>query len=133
MLAAVSVNAVVARWFLRRAVAQVRVGRRPPPRLAYLARMTRVGVPTAGMVLIKFGTLGVLAYTGARRGPVVAAAHSIGESMVRLTFTAAVAPGLLAILVVLTAPHGLWGLITRGRFELFLVGYRVRGHVRPDG
>lgn len=37
-----------------------------------------------------------------------------------------VALGVLAILVVLVAPRGLWGVLTRGRVELFPVGYRVR-------
>jgi branched-chain amino acid transport system permease protein len=37
-----------------------------------------------------------------------------------------VAVGVLAILVVLLAPRGLWGAATRGRLELFPVGYRVR-------
>ncbi len=36
-----------------------------------------------------------------------------------------IALGLLAILVVLLAPKGLWGVLTRGRVELFPLGYRV--------
>lgn len=37
-----------------------------------------------------------------------------------------IALGGLAILVVLIAPRGLWGLLTRGRLEMFPVRYRVR-------
>jgi branched-chain amino acid transport system permease protein len=36
-----------------------------------------------------------------------------------------IALGLIAILVVLLAPKGLWGVLTRGRVELFPLGYRV--------
>lgn len=38
-----------------------------------------------------------------------------------------VALGAVAILVVLLAPRGLWGALTRGRVQLFPVGHRVRG------
>ena len=34
--------------------------------------------------------------------------------------------GVLAVLVVLLAPKGLWGSLTRGRLELFPLGHRVR-------
>ncbi|MET0930056.1 MAG: branched-chain amino acid ABC transporter permease [Aeromicrobium sp.] len=37
-----------------------------------------------------------------------------------------VALGVVAIVVVLVAPRGLWSLVSRGRFSLFPVGFRVR-------
>jgi branched-chain amino acid transport system permease protein len=40
--------------------------------------------------------------------------------------------GVIAVLTVLFAPKGLWGLLSRGRVRLFPVGYRVV-EVRDDG
>jgi branched-chain amino acid transport system permease protein len=42
-----------------------------------------------------------------------------------------IAIGLVAILVVLLAPKGLWGVLTRERIELFPLGYRVH-RTGPD-
>jgi MATE family, multidrug efflux pump len=98
MLSAVTVNAVVAWVGLARVVGPGPLERRPD--LRQVVRMARVGVPTAASVLIKFGILGYVAFVAARRGPVTAASHNVGDSLVRLTFTAAVAVGLAVVSVV---------------------------------
>ena len=42
--------------------------------------------------------------------------------------------GLIAIVIMLVAPKGLWGLaVQRFGFTLFPVGYRVKGAASPDG
>ncbi|MET1037860.1 MAG: branched-chain amino acid ABC transporter permease [Aeromicrobium sp.] len=43
-----------------------------------------------------------------------------------------VALGVVAIVIVLVAPRGLWSLVSRGRFSIFPVGFRVRRDRRVD-
>jgi MATE family multidrug resistance protein len=90
---------------------------RPPlrPDARQMLRMARVGVPTAGTVLLKFGTLGFLALVVARLGAVHAAAHNVADAVVRLTFTAAVAIGLAVVpLVAGPASRGDTAVVRRG-------------------
>jgi branched-chain amino acid transport system permease protein len=34
--------------------------------------------------------------------------------------------GAVAVVIVLVAPQGVWGLVTRGRLQAFPVGYRIK-------
>ncbi|MER6059819.1 MATE family efflux transporter [Streptomyces sp. NPDC001792] len=58
-----------------------------------MLRPARVGLPLAGTVLVKFTVLGVLTFAAARLGADGAAGHNVGESLVNVVFTAAVAVG----------------------------------------
>lgn len=69
---------------------RIRPGR-PDPR--QMLRPARVGLPLAGTVLVKFTVLGVLTFAAARLGADGAAVHNVGESLVNVVFTAAVAVG----------------------------------------
>ncbi|MEV6766222.1 MATE family efflux transporter [Streptomyces sp. NPDC051105] len=94
MFASSTINAALAHVQLRRNT--VLAGRplalgRPRPR--DVLRIAGVGIPLAATVLIKFGALGVLAFSAARVGTDSAAVHSIALSLANLMFTAAVAVG----------------------------------------
>ncbi|GGN42338.1 MATE family multidrug resistance protein [Actinoplanes campanulatus] len=88
MLASAVVVAVVAQAGLRR-----RTGRPGRPDRREIVTLARTGLPMAGTVLVKFAVLSVLTFAAARLGAAQAAAHGIGETLVNLIFTAAVALG----------------------------------------
>ncbi|ASO20389.1 MATE family multidrug resistance protein [Actinoalloteichus hoggarensis] len=94
VLIAVIGNALVTMVGLRGAVTTV--GSRATgtgPALRGVVTLLRVGIPLSATVLIKFASLGVLAFAAARIGTAASAAHGIAVSLVNLAFTMAVAVG----------------------------------------
>lgn len=69
----------------------------------------------------------VLGGIGTIEGPVLGAVlfFLLQDSLADLGATYLVVLGLLAVLFTLYVPKGLWGLLSRGRVQLFPIGYRL--------
>ncbi|APU14976.1 MULTISPECIES: MATE family efflux transporter [Actinoalloteichus] len=94
VLIAVTGNALVTMVGLRRVVtATGSRATRGGTTVRGVTALLRVGIPLSATVLIKFASLGVLAFAAARIGTAASAAHGIAVSLVNLTFTTAVAVG----------------------------------------
>ena len=73
----------------------------------------------------------VLGGIGTIEGPVLGAVlfFLLQDSLADLGATYLIVLGLVAVLFTLYVPKGLWGLVSRGRLQLFPIGYRL---VVPD-
>ena len=70
----------------------------------------------------------VLGGVGTMEGPLIGAVifFVLQQTLAQYGSTYLIILGALAVLVILVAPQGLWGLVGRGRVTLFPVGYRAR-------
>ena len=128
----------------RVAAAQLGVGVRRGQRIVYVAGSAGAGLAgaliavdalrvtpdsifsvnyTAFMIFIV-----VIGGIGSIEGPVIGAVvfFVLEQQLADLGTSYLVALGAVAIVTVLLAPQGLWGLITRGRYQVFPVGHQVR-------
>lgn len=70
----------------------------------------------------------VIGGIGTIEGPIVGAVifYALDQELSQHGTWYLIALGVVAIVLVLLAPQGVWGLLTRGRVQVFPVGYRVR-------
>ena len=74
----------------------------------------------------------VIGGVGTMEGPLIGAVifFVLQQTLAQYGSTYLIILGALAVLIILVAPQGLWGLVGRGRITLFPVGYRARASDR---
>jgi MATE family multidrug resistance protein len=114
LFASAAVNAAIAHAALRRsAPAAYRGLLRSAPEPAALLEPTRVGLPLAGTVLIKFFSLGVLAMAAARISVTSAAVHGVSIALANFLFVAGTSVGQAIVPMAAVADRAGTGTVIR--------------------